>query len=463
MSGSSGLPGLPGLSRRLGSAALGAALLGCTGAGTADRVSPEVPLWTHRPSGAMRVLYTRPLTAVSRKIGEDYERGRIEIDARGGRVFVGSADRGLYALRAGDGSTLWRFETMGVVQGEPYYDAELDALYFGSHDGALYAVKAQNGALLWRMMTGAEVARRPVLSGDTLIFANAADQVFAVDRKRGQSRWRAQRPTAAGMEIAGYSGPTLAFGKVYIGFSDGHVTAYDAKSGLEQWTPQDLAADSERSGGETAKYLDVDTTPVTDVNAAGKVVYVASYAGGIFALDAQTGARIWSNDRATGVIDLTMFREAAHTPSPDGPYAGGPTVPERKVLLATSSTTGFWGLVPVTGRSLWQHPVPDGAKTRGEASQSAAKAPGEPRRSMAGSPPPDGGMTLPVPIAGAVLIGTSRYGLFLVSPKNGRVIDGLDIGSGFAQSAATYGNRAFILSNAGTLLALAVDPPAPPL
>lgn len=429
---------------------------GCVSGGVNDRVNPETPLWYSRPSGAMRVLYRRPLTAAPRKVGEDYERGKAEIDPRGGRVFVGSADRGMYALRAGDGSVIWRFETMGVVQGEPLYDAELDVLYFGSHDGALYAVKARTGEMLFRFMTGAEVARKPVLWGETLVFANAADQLFAVDRRTGATKWRAQRTPAAGMEIAGYSGPSIAFGRVYLGYSDGHVSAYDVKTGTETWTPQDLAADSERGlGNEGPRYLDVDTTPVADVNAAGRLIFVASYVGGVFALDAETGARVWSNDRATGVTEVVMYREPAHKPNEGGPLAGGPDVPERKVLLAVSSTTGLWALDPVTGRSLWQQPAPEPAAANARAVPRAAT------RSLS-QPPPDGGLTTPVPIAGAVLVGTSRYGLFLISPRNGRVIDGLDVGSGFAQTPAVYGNRAFIMSNAGTLLALAVDPPIPP-
>jgi len=45
--------------------------------------------------------------------------GGPEIDPEHNRVFVGTSDHGLYALRAGDGSTLWRYETMGLVQSEP--------------------------------------------------------------------------------------------------------------------------------------------------------------------------------------------------------------------------------------------------------------------------------------------------------------------------------------------------------
>src|SRR5690606_41149505 len=67
---------------------------------------------------------------------------------------------------AQDGSVLWRFDTLGPVQCEPYYDKQEDALYFGSNDGALYKVDASSGALRWRFSTGAEISRRVVLEDE---------------------------------------------------------------------------------------------------------------------------------------------------------------------------------------------------------------------------------------------------------------------------------------------------------
>jgi outer membrane protein assembly factor BamB len=417
---------------RLRLAVLGVALAGCATSETVnDRVNPEVPLWYHRPNHVMNLVVRRTLTASGRTIGEDWERGRAEIDPVHGRVFSGSADHGLYALRAGDGSTIWRFETLGVVQSEPYYDAELDVVYFGSHDGALYAVRAFDGQLLWRFFSGAEVARRPVLAGEMLYFANAADQLFAVERRTGKTKWRAHRTPALAMEIAGYAGPSLGFGKVYMAYSDGHVGAYDARDGSERWVPVDLSAEAEQTAaGEPARYLDVDTTPIPDeLTGVGKVVFVASYAGGVYALDAETGTRIWANDQARGVTELTLWREPEHRPNPSGPDRGGPMVPARKMLLASSGTTGLWGLDPATGRMIWRNDVPEG------------------------------GITAPVPVAGAILVGTTRYGLFLLSPLNGRTIDGFDLGSGFAETPAAFGLRAYAMTNAGTFVGIQITPP----
>jgi outer membrane protein assembly factor BamB len=385
---------------------------------------PDQPGFIQRPNGALSVVYSRGILAASRISGEPYERGQAELDPIGKRVFVGSSDRGLYAIRVEDGTVIWRFETLGFVQSAPLYVRGEDALYFGSNDGALYKVRAENGALLWRFMTNAEVSRRPVHEGGLLYVTNANDTVLCLEPPTGKLRWHQHRTPAMGMEVAGHSGVSVANGKVYSGFSDGTVVAYDALTGAERWVPADLAAEVEATTGEAPRYLDVDTTPVPDTIAAGPVVFVASYAGGAFALDAETGTQVWSNPAVLGVSELVSWSEPAHK------GASGRTVAERRLLLAASGTTGLWALDPETGEEVW-------------------------RRAL-----PSGGVSAPVPIAGALLVSTTRLGVFLVSPVGGELIDGIHMADGSSMTPAAYGTRAFVLTNGGSLLSLRVSPPA---
>jgi outer membrane protein assembly factor BamB len=381
---------------------------------------PDLPPFVTRPDGSMHVVYERQLLAASRRVGEPYERGQPEIDPAGMRVFVGSSDRGLYAVRADDGTVLWRFETLGFVQCAPLYDPTEDVLYFGSNDGALYKVRAKNGQLLWRFMTNAEVSRRPVLANGTLFVANANDTVLALDPKNGELRWHQHRTPAMGMEVAGYSGITFFHDKIYSGFSDGTVVAFDPATGAERWQPVDLAAEVETQTGEAPRYLDVDTTPVPDTLQTGPVVFVASYAGGVYALDAETGSQVWSNTGVLGVSELVLWSQ---------PARDNPPSPARRLLLASSGTSGLWGLDPETGTEVW-------------------------RRSL-----PSGGVSAPVPISGALMVSTTRLGIFLLSPLGGDLIDGIHLADGSAMMPAAAGTRAFVLTNAGTLLALRVAPP----
>jgi outer membrane protein assembly factor BamB len=411
----------------LGVAAL--AVTACTSLGGSDRVNPETPSWFSRPSGDMNLLFRRTLTIEGRKVGEEYEHGRPAIDPLHERVFVGSSDHGLYALRALDGSDLWRFETAGMVQSEPLYDPESDVVYFGSNDGALYAVHGDTGRLVWRYDCGSEISKRPAIQGDTLVFVSASDQVFAVDRATGKTKWQARRTPALGMEIAGYAGPRIDRGSVFVAFSDGHVVAYDLGSGSEKWSV-DLSAEAEQAHpNEVQRYLDVDTTPVVVPSDGGPLVIVASYEGGVYALDEGSGARMWGNTLARGVHALVHWHQRAHEPHPKGPDRGGPMVPARDIVFASSSSTGLWALEPATGRKIWRIAVPEG------------------------------GITAPVPVAGALAVGTTHYGLFLISPVDGRVIDGVNLESGFAETPAAFGNRLYAMTNAGTFLGFGIDPP----
>lgn len=411
----------------LGAAALCLSAGGCSSLGAS--AAPDAPLWLHHPGSALGVVMRIHITAESRKVGEEYERGQPEIDVAHRRVFVGSSDGGLYAVRAEDGTVLWRFETLGAVQSEPLYDPATDTVYFGSNDGALYRVRASDGKLVYRFMTNAEVARRPLLRDGTLYVVNANDTLIAIDAATGAMRWHQHRTPAFGMEIAGYAGAALGSDKVYTAFSDGGVMAYDLKTGAEQWPLVDLAAEAEQSaGGEPPKFLDVDTTPIVDHIKSGEVVYVAGYAGGVFALDAGDGSRAWANEKALGVTELALWEQPAHRPE----GAAGPVVPARKVLVAASGLTGLWGIDPEDGRTIW-------------------------RRNL-----PEGGVTAPVPVAGALLVGTTRYGIFLFSPLDGAMIDGIDTGGGIAMTPAAYGRRAYVMTNGGALLGLHIEPPVSP-
>ncbi len=407
----------------LGSAGLlGLAASGCDA--MRGGANPEMPLWLRRPNFSMQLNYSRVLVAPSRRAGEPYERGQPEIDPVGRRVFVGSSDRGLYALRADNGAQIWRFETLGFVQCAPLYDATEDVVYFGSNDGALYKVSAKDGRLMWRFMTNAEVSRRPVLHQGLLFAVNANDTLLAIEPATGKLKWSEHRSPAAGMEVAGYAGPLVFRGKVYTGFSDGNVMAYDAETGAERWQPVDLAAEAEQTLGEVPQQLDVDTTPVPNVLPSGPVVYVASYAGGVFALDAETGVQVWPNTAVSGVSELTLWREPAHVRKD-----GGPPEPDRTLLIASSGTSGLWGLDPETGRELWRRAVPTG------------------------------GVSAPVAISGALLMSASRLGVFLVSPLGGELIDGIHVSDGTSMTPSAFGSRAFVMTNGGTFLSLTVTPP----
>lgn len=414
------------LSLALGGAGLGL-LSGCES--LRGLALPEVPVWVNRPGGFLSIAYRRQITDKNLIEDQPYERGRPAIDWKNMRVFVPSQDGGLYAVDARSGDVLWRFATMGPVQCEPLFDETENAVYFGSTDGALYKVAAADGELIYRFASNGEVARRPVIDGATLFMVNANDTLIAIEKATGKLKYYQKRQPAFGIEIGAMAGPVVTANKVITAFSDGVVMAYATSDGAEVWPTVDLSADAQAADGQPPQYLDADTTPVPIDVKGSPAVAVGHYEGGVYALDVEGGRILWKNGDAVGVTNLLLWDQPAHAgrPKPNGDV--GPDAPRRRILIASSGRTGLWGIDPDTGEALWRRKLPEG------------------------------GISAPVPISGALLVSTTRYGVFLVEPTRGGVIDGIEPGSEIAQTPAAYGQHAYVMTNGGELLSIVVTPP----
>lgn len=411
----------------LASMGLAATATGCDSLG--GLAVPELPLWVNRPGGALSVAFRRQLTDKNKIEDLAYERGKPAIDVGHMRVFVPSQDGGLYAVDARSGEVIYRFATLGPVQSEPLYDPEEDVVYFGSGDGALYKIRGKDGTLVYRFMTSSEVARRPVLDNGTLFVVNANDTLIAIDKQTGKLKFYQHRTPAFGIEIGGYAGCAVGSGKVFTAFSDGSVMAYSTKDGAEQWPNVDLTLDAQTADGEAPQYLDADTTPVLTRVGNTDGVLVAHYDGGVYAIEAESGRVLWRNERAVGTTNLLLWEQPAHGSRAQIGGGTGPDAPPRRLLIAASGRTGLWGIDVDTGTRVWQKKLPEG------------------------------GISAPVEIAGALMISTTRYGLFLVEPTRGGVIDGIEPGNEIAMTPAAYGRHAFVMTNGGELLGLVVQAP----
>ena len=249
-------------------------------------------------------------------------------------VLLAAAQEGdLVALDTGknSGTVLWRFHPDGTVYGPPTFDALTGRIYFGATDKKLYALDAR-GLFLWAFETGDNVASRPVVAGDTIVFGSEDRYVYGLDAGTGEERWSVK----TGGPVV--SSPAFAGGVVVIGSDDGAVYGLDPSTGEERW--RYLA------GGPVE-------APVT---AAGGVAYVASRSGELTALDARTGKEIWTSpkgeilrtapaisdtevfvvDDAQGLLAFDRRTGKKRWEIPDGSYVGPPLVAGGRLMVARS-------------------------------------------------------------------------------------------------------------------------------
>lgn len=190
----------------------------------------------------------------------------------------------LAARHAGDltafdprGRTVWRFHPTGVIYGPPAWDAKRARIYFGATDKKLYALDVR-GLFLWSFLTGDNVASRPVIAGDVVVFGSEDRHIYGLDANTGRLKWR----TPTGGPVV--SSPALVGGSVIIGSDDGAIYALDPATGQERW-----------------KYEGDDPIESPIVAGADGRVFAATQQGDLLALNAVDGRLLWSENAGSTI------------------------------------------------------------------------------------------------------------------------------------------------------------------
>ncbi len=147
-----------------------------------------------------------------------------------GSVFVGGGDGKVHAIDVATGRLRWSHPTGHRVRSTP---AVADgSVFVGSFDGKLYCLDATTGAERWRFDTGDAVQSSPAVADGMVYVGSRSMAVFGLDARTGKLVWR--RPHSGSWVLAS---PSVAEGKVVIGGSDSHrLEALDARTGAPVWS-----------------------------------------------------------------------------------------------------------------------------------------------------------------------------------------------------------------------------------
>jgi outer membrane protein assembly factor BamB len=184
------------------------------------------------------------------------------------------------AMRQSDGRTVWKIpipsETSPLVVG--------GRVYVGSWNRRIYALGLGTGKVLWSVRLGEEVNASGAYADGVVYFGDDSGTMTALDARSGAIRWQAQSFSRlrTGREYF-YATPTVAYGRVYASNTDGSVYAFGAKSGNLLWASP------------------VGTYVYTAPAVWQRKVYVGTYDGKFLALDAATGETVWSREMPAAV------------------------------------------------------------------------------------------------------------------------------------------------------------------
>ncbi|RME52802.1 MAG: hypothetical protein D6790_18315, partial [Caldilineae bacterium] len=173
-----------------------------------------------------------------------------------------------FDVSTGAPSVAWQFHPGGAMYGPPGYDPRREVIYVGASNKRLYALNRQ-GLYLWSRTVGDNVASRPLVVGDVVVFGGEDRRIYGLDASTGALRWQVE----AGGPVV--SSPAYAGGVVAIGADDGAVYGLDPATGARRWL---------YDSGDP-----VEAPIVADADA----FYVVNWGGSLMALDPASGAERW--------------------------------------------------------------------------------------------------------------------------------------------------------------------------
>lgn len=248
----------------------------------------------------------------------------------GERVYLPLAGGELLALRAADGSLLWKSDNGGEISCTPVADAK--AVYVASTAGAalqmahaqsakayVRAVNRETGITLWARQLPTPLYGL-LVANEAAIFGISADgTIYALAKTTGETLWTVKHTPTLSSEI------TLAGNRLYVGSKEGVLLALDAATGHLVWR-------FPATGGIRGRILPEKGA-----------IFFSTSDGGVYALDESDGVLRWQTHAGANVQALAL--------APAG-------------LFAASFDNSLYGLNLLNGKRIWRRQL--GSRVAGE-------------------------------------------------------------------------------------------------
>lgn len=258
-----------------------------------------------------------------------------------GRVFVSSAYAFVAALDATSGREIWRVDFDAPLTGSPAVQG--DTLFVTAVDSTLWALEAATGRVRWTLpgtptLTTVSRGSAPAVAGDLVVFPTQSGELTAVRRSNGGRVWSTaavgRRTGAALASISALTGDPVVDGtRLYAANQSGRVFALDARTGATLWSVEEGAYG-----------------PVWPV---GGSVFLVSDQNRLLRLDARDGSVIWAQELPLYTTDRVR-RQLSVFPQHGPILAGGR-------LWVASGDGMLRGFDPVSGNRVAEIAIPGGA------------------------------------------------------------------------------------------------------
>jgi outer membrane protein assembly factor BamB len=190
-------------------------------------------------------------------------------------VYIGADGQGFYGLEATTGREIWFAETPS----HGFHSSSLrykDLIIYGTDEGRIFARHYFTGKEEYSVDVGAAVEGRPVLCGERLLLHLRNHSLVALDVNTGKILWNTLRSVPLSLTSQGSSTPACQGNKIFVGFADGQVAAFQLEDGQLLW---------ENRPNFGTKFIDLDAGPML----YGESLFIAGVSSSLQVINQQTG------------------------------------------------------------------------------------------------------------------------------------------------------------------------------
>jgi outer membrane protein assembly factor BamB len=198
-----------------------------------------------------------------------------------GMIYLSNLEPGqVVALASSDGHQVWKHPLPGRTESSPLVVG--NKVIVGCECNTLYALDKATGKTIWERHVNGAVKAAPAYSDGIVYVGDYSGELNAIRVRDGSIKWQTgSQGTSFGRTGQFYATAAVAFGRVYIGNTDGRMYSFDQQTGHLAWSHS--TSNYVYAGAVAARTPDTQPT-----------VYFGSYDGTFYALDARTGNERWS-------------------------------------------------------------------------------------------------------------------------------------------------------------------------
>ena len=249
-----------------------------------------------------------------------YRQLPITIDEE--KIYIAHARGRVSSLEFSTGEEIWQVDTGEQLLSGPGVGG--NTLVVTTKEAGVIALSADKGELLWRTKLVSEVIVSPLIYEEK-VFIQSIDGTFnALNIKTGEKVW-VQSRIVPPLSLRGSSRPVIVEDNIVAGFADGKLVSYDIASGKMVW---ETTIAVPRGRTDLERIVDIDGV----FSWQDGVLYAVSYQGRIVALSASDGQIIWAREMSS--------------------YAG--VILEQEQVFVTDAKGFVWALDRQTGATLWR-------------------------------------------------------------------------------------------------------------